>query len=309
LSPALNKQELESYGLETIEYELTEIIRQEEHSGTLYNATKIRKILSKGMSYEDSEIIFKGFPKIKLSGFEDIKRLNGADLIESVSDAYHKFGERDVIVICRSNKRANRFNQGIRSSVLYKEDEISSGDLVMIVKNNYFWAEDYEEIDFIANGDTAEIMRIGSYVERYGFRFADVSLKFRDYNNTEIDAKIILDTLHSESASLTYEQNVELYRKIEEDFPEIKTKKKRFETIREHPFFNALQVKFAYAVTCHKAQGGQWKKVYIDQGWVNEEMINKEYLRWLYTAFTRTTKELDLINFRKEFFYEDEIFE
>lgn len=308
VSPALNKKELESYGLDVIEHELTEVIRQEKDSGILYNATKIRKILSKS-SETDSKVIFKGFPKIKLEGFSDIKRLGGADLIESISDAYNSYSEQDVIVICRSNKRANRFNQGIRSSVLYKEDEISVGDLIMIVKNNYYWAEDFDEIDFIANGDTAEIIKIGSYTERYGFRFADVTLLFYDYNNIEIKTKIILDTLNSESASLTYEQNVELYRKIEEDFSEIKNKRKRFEKIRELDYFNALQVKFAYAVTCHKAQGGQWKKVFLDQGWITEDMINKEFLRWLYTAFTRSTKELYLVNFRKDFFYKDEIFE
>ncbi|MCD4794481.1 MAG: AAA family ATPase [Bacteroidales bacterium] len=308
ISPALDLKELQTYGYDVTEHELTEVVRQAQDSGTLYNATKIRQLLSKSMQYE-VKVEFKGFPKIKLEGFDDINRISGADLIEKISDAYGKYSEQEVAIICRSNKRANRFNQGIRASVLYREEEITAGDLLMIVKNNYFWSEDYDEIDFIANGDTAEIVKIKRYTERYGYRFADVTLRFYDYKDLEIDAKIILDTLSSETASLSYEQNIALYRKIEEDFSDIGSKKKRFEKIREHPFFNALQVKFAYAVTCHKAQGGQWKKVFVDQGWITEEMINKEFLRWLYTAFTRPTNELDLVNFRKEFFYENEIFD
>jgi exodeoxyribonuclease-5 len=308
ISPALDIKELETYGYNIIDYELTDIARQSQDSGILYNATKLRKILQKTMN-RDAEVQLKGFPKFKTEEFEDIKRVNGADLIESISDAYSKYSEQEVAVICRSNKRANRFNQGIRSSVLYKEEEISTGDLIMVVKNNYYWTEDYEEINFIANGDTAEIISIKKYTERYGFRFADVTLKFYDYNNLEIDVKIILDTLNSETASLTYDQNVLLYRNVEEDFLDIKNKKNRYKKIREHPYFNALQVKFAYAVTCHKAQGGQWKKVYVDQGWINEDMINKEYLRWLYTAFTRSINELALVNFRKDFFYDNEIFD
>ncbi len=308
ISPALNKKELESYDIEVIENELTEVVRQSSKSGILYNATKLRKILHTGMQFENN-VKFKGFPKIKLAGFDDIERISGKDLIEEISDAYDKYGEKNTIVICRSNKTANRYNQGIRATVQYKEDEITPGDMIMVVKNNYFWAEDYDEIDFIANGDTAEVIRISGYTERYGYRFADATLRFFDYNDVEIDAKILLDTLNSETASLSYEEQKKLYHNIEEDFPDIKNKKKRFEKIRENPFFNALQIKFAYAVTCHKAQGGQWKKVFIDHGWITEEMINKEFLRWLYTAFTRAEEKLSLINFKKDFFYEDEIFE
>ncbi|NPA44829.1 MAG: AAA family ATPase [Chlorobi bacterium] len=306
ISPALEKKELEFYGYDIIEYELTEVARQEENSGILYNATKIRSILEKSMSFnEKTNVKFKGFPKIKLEGFEDVKRVSGSELIEEISDAYSKYSEKDVTIICRSNRIANKYNQGIRNTVLFREDEISVGDMVMVVKNNYFWAEKYDNIDFIANGDIAEIVRIKSYTERYGYRFADLTLLFHDYNNVEIDVKVILDTLSSEKASLSYEQNKELYAKIEEDFADIKNKSKRYKKIKNHPFFNALQIKFAYAITCHKAQGGQWKNVFIDQGWLTEEMINKEFLRWLYTAFTRSTKELNLVNFRKEFFYED----
>ena len=308
ISPALEKKELDTYGFDVIEYELTEVARQEKDSGILFNATKLRNILDKSMSYgEGINVEFKGFPKIKINGFNDIKKIVGSELIEAISDSYNKYSEKDVAIICRSNKIANKYNQGIRSTVLYREDEISTGDLIMVVKNNYFWAEEYDNIDFIANGDIAEIVRIRSYNERYGYRFADLTLLFHDYNNLEIDVKVILDTLTSEKASLSYEQNKELYAKIEEDFADIKNKSIRYKKIKKHPFFNALQIKFAYAITCHKAQGGQWKKVFIDQGWLTEAMINREFLRWLYTAFTRSTTELDLVNFKKEFFYKDEI--
>lgn len=308
ISPALNKKELEIYGFDVIENELTEVVRQSAESGILYNATKLRKILNTEMQIP-GKVEFKGFPKIKLSDFNDIERITGGDLIEAITDAYDRYSEKDTVIICRSNKTANRYNQGIRSQVQYKEDEITTGDLIMVVKNNYFWAEDYDEIDFIANGDTAEVVRLSSYTERYGYRFADATLKFPDYNNIEINAKILLDTLSSETASLSYEEQKKIYRKIEEDYLQIKSKKKRFEKIRENPFFNALQIKFAYAITCHKAQGGQWKRIFLDQGWITEEMINKEYLRWLYTAFTRAEEKLSLVNFKKDFFYEDEIFD
>jgi len=295
ISPALNAKELEHYRLSIIEHELTDVIRQAKESGTLYNATSIRNMIQSDKSRYD-------LPKIKLDGFKDVKRAFGNDLIETLADAYQKFGTKETVIICRSNIRANKYNQGIRNMIFYNENEISSGDLVMIVKNNYFWAEGIEDIDFIANGDIAEIVKIHQYTERYGFRFADVTLQFHDYNDCNIKAKIILDTLSSESASLSAEQNMQLYKNVEEDFLDIANKKNRYKKIREHEFFNALQIKFAYAVTCHKAQGGQWKKVFIDQGRITKEMVNKEYLRWLYTAFTRTTNELDLINFSDDFF-------
>ncbi len=304
ISPALEKSTLEKYGYTIVEFELKEVVRQKKKSGILYNATKIRKVLKESIQHQN--ITFKNFPKIKISDFDDINKINGTDLIESISDAYAKYTEQDTVIICRSNKRANKYNQGIRAQVHFKEDEISNGDLIMIVKNNYFWADDYDEIDFIANGDTAEIINISNYTERYGYRFADTVLRFFDYNNVEIQAKILIDTLSSDSASLSYEQNKNLYNKIEEDYLNIKNRRNRFKEIKKDPYFNALQIKFAYAITCHKAQGGQWKKVFIDQGWITEEMINKEYLRWMYTAFTRAENELSLINFKKDFFYESE---
>ncbi len=306
ISPALNKKELETFGKKVIEYELTEVIRQSKNSGILFNATNIRNIISdNSWSFENKKLY--RFPKLTIKNFDDIKKVKGADIVELISEAYDNYSENEVAIICRSNKRANRYNMGIRNMILFREDEIASGDLLMIVKNNYFWAEDIDKIDFIANGDTAEILRINSYSEMYGFRFADVILKFTDYDS-EIDAKIILDTLHSESPALTQKQNKELWDSINEDYSEIENKREKYIKVRENHFFNALQVKYAYAITCHKAQGGQWKKVFIDQGYISKDRIDTEYLRWLYTAFTRATDELNLINFNKEFFEEDVFF-
>lgn len=304
ISPALEKRELETYGKKVIEYELTEVIRQSKNSGILFNATNIRNIISENSRFFENTKLSK-FPKLKIENFNDIKSVKGMDIVELISDAYSNYGEKNVAIICRSNKRANRYNMGIRNMVLYREEEISAGDLLMIVKNNYFWADDIDKIDFIANGDTAEILKIYNYEEKYGLRFADVTLNFPDYN-TEIDLKIILDTLHSEAPALTQTKNQEFWDKVNDDFSEIKNKSKRYKKIRKNPFFNALQVKYAYAVTCHKAQGGQWKKVFVDQGWISKDRINVEYLRWLYTAFTRATEELYLVNFNKDFFDKNE---
>ena len=298
LSPALDKKELELFGRSVIEYELTEIIRQAKKSGILYNATNIRRQLS-GMAADGK---LNDFPQIEINGFGDILRTLGRDLIEEIENAYSEHGEKGVTIICRSNKRANRFNQGIRNTILYREDEISSGDLLMIVKNNYYWADELDNTEFIANGDTAEISNIKGYEEKYGFRFADVRLLFPDFDNAEVNAKILLDTLHSERASLSQNDYKELYHKISEDYPEIKSGRKMFNKVKDNPYFNALQVKYAYAITCHKAQGGQWNTVFIDQGWLTKDMINTEFLRWLYTAFTRSVKKLHLINFSNDFF-------
>lgn len=295
ISPALNKKELEFYGVTVMEHELVEVVRQELNSGILYNATNIRNLVG------DRDFSSTYFP-IETLNFDDIIRIGGGDLIEKISDCYDKYGEQQTMVITRSNKRANKFNEGIRSTILYKEDEITSGDLLMVVKNNYFWLGEDEKLDFIANGDIAQVQAIYKYEELYGFRFANVCLKFIDYDDLEIDCKIILETLSIETASLSYEDNKRLYEAVAEDYSDIRTKKKRWEKIRENKYFNALQVKFAYAVTCHKAQGGQWDAVFVDQGYLVEDMLNVEYLRWLYTAFTRPVKELYLVNFNKEFF-------
>lgn len=296
VSPALDKDEIQCcYGKEVWESYLNDVVRQGADSGILYNATLLRLAMFSGEA---------GFPKFDLKGYTDIRKIGGEDLIEEISSCYDDFGLNETMIVCRSNKRANRFNQGIRNSILYREEEISSGDMIMVVKNNYYWSEDSEKMDFIANGDIARIRRIKRIVELYGFRFAIVSLEFLDYEE-ELDTIIMLDTLTIESPSLGYEDSKKLYREIEKDYLNERNKKKRFEKIRENEYFNALQVKFAYSVTCHKAQGGQWGAVFVDQGWIPDDTPDVEYMRWLYTAFTRATERLYLVNFRKEFFEED----
>lgn len=299
ISPALEAASLEYYGFSVKEVELTEVVRQTKDSGILFNATEMRNRI--GDSFESS-----GFFPIKTDLFDDVERVSGGDLIETISSAYDKYGLFETTIVTRSNKRANLFNKGIRGSILYKENEIEKGDLLMVVKNNYFWADDDMELDFIANGDIAEIVTIYGYEELYGFRFANVSLGFIDYEDVEIDCKIFLETLNIESASFSYEQNRQLYDSVLEDYTDVRNKRERWKKIKENPYFNALQVKFAYALTCHKAQGGQWKAVFIDQGFVNEDMLDTEYYRWLYTAFTRPTDKLYLVNFNKGFFEGEE---
>jgi len=301
-SPALTKKILENYDCEVIEVVLTEVVRQSLDSGILFNATEIRNLIPAETPENEQEPYIFSYPKIKLEGFKDIRKLNGAELIEEISTCYDKFGMEETMVVSRSNKRANRYNQGIRNQILYREEEISVGDLLMVVKNNYFWLEKMEEMEFIANGDIVEITRIHSYKERYEHRYADVTIRFLDYQNVEIEAKIMLDTLQIETASLSSDENKKLYYSVAEDYAHIGNKKKRLKQIREDPFFNALQVKFAYAVTCHKAQGGQWKAIFVDQGYLAEDMLNKEYLRWLYTAITRSSERLYLVNFKDEYF-------
>ena len=228
--------------------------------------------------------------------FPDIKRVSGEDLIEEISSAYNREGMDETIIVSRSNKRTNIFNEGIRNRILYREEDFSSGDWVMVVKNNYFWSKQTDgKLDFIANGDIAEVRRVRRRTEVYGFHFAEATLYFPDYE-VEIEAKILLDTLRSESPSLTYEESNRLFLSVQEDYMNIGNKRDRMKAMREDPFLNALQLKFAYAVTCHKAQGGQWSNVFLDKGYVTDDMVNAEYLRWLYTAFTRATKKLYLIN-------------
>ncbi len=295
-SPALNASTLEEYNMEVVETELTEVIRQAKDSSILSNATYLRSLLAD--SYYKKE-----FPQFKLES-TDVERINGADLIEAISDTYDKYGQDEVIIINRSNKRANKYNEGIRNSVLYHESKLSEGDLLMIVKNNYFWGETIEEIDFIANGDIVEVIQIIGYQDVYDLHFADVRIRLIDYQDIELDVKILLDTLDIESASLGMEDNKKLFYSVLEDYEDIKLKKNRIKKVKEDKFFNALQVKFSYAVTCHKAQGGQWKVVFLDQGYINEDMLNKEYLRWLYTAFTRPIEKLYLVNFIDKYFEE-----
>ena len=295
VSPALDKRELEgAYNFHVIEVNLTDVMRQAEQSGILYNATRVRGMIGNGIG----QLI------LKAGKFPDVFRIGGGDLLEEIDSCYGKFGEEETIVVCRSNKRANRFNEGIRRTILYREEDFCSGDRIMVVRNNYFWGKDYAKIDFIANGDMATVKRVGKRLELYGFHFVKAELAIDDYEE-ELSAWVMLDTLLSESPALTYEQSREFYRAVEADYADIGSKKKRFEKIRENEFYNALQIKFAYAVTCHKAQGGQWDAVFIDQGYLTDDMLDDEYWRWLYTAITRARKRLYFINFNDRFFEGD----
>lgn len=290
-TPALEPIVLEEYLLKVTEATLTEVIRQSLTSGILYNATKLRQMMQ-----ED----FLCTPKIETTPFSDIQSISGYELLEVLESAYSRDGKYQTIIVTRSNKRANIFNEGVRNRILYREEELESGDLLMIAKNNYFWAEKVEEIDFIANGDVAQVLRVRGYNEMYGFRFADVTLRLLDYD-VDIDAKIMLDTLHLEYPSLTPELNNQFFTKVMEDYADVRTKRERIKRVKLDKWFNALQVKYAYAVTCHKAQGGQWQNVFIDMGNISEDAVSLDFFRWLYTAFTRSTERLYLINTPKYF--------
>ena len=297
-SPALHAAMLEGYGLKVYECDLNEVLRQSEKSGILYNATMIRQMIT----HDD----ITQLPKIHFAGYSDIKPMPGAELIEALADSYHHVGLDDTIVVTRSNKRANIFNQGIRNMVLDREEELSQGDILMIVKNNYYWMEEERKSNnklqsndipaFLANGDRAKVLKVRRRIDLYGFRFATLLLQFPDYGNYELEATVLLDTLMSEAPALTHEQQEQLFHQIEEDYQDIPLKADRMKAIRQDQFFNALQVKFAYAVTCHKAQGGQWAHVYVDQGYMTDDMLNPDYIHWLYTAFTRATEMLYLVN-------------
>jgi len=296
ISPALETFNLTNEGFEVDEFQLTEVVRQAADSGILSCATQIRQLVEEQNA--------TGFFKLGLNHFNDVMRVSGEELIEQISSCYNKYGLFETTIVTRSNKRANLYNKGIRGSILYRENEIERGDLLMVVKNNYHWIDEEAKLEFIANGDIAEVVSIYGYEELYGFRFADVCLRFVDYEDVELDCKIFLDTLSIESASFSYEQNRQLFDSVSEDYLEIKNKRERWKKIKENPHFNALQVKYAYALTCHKAQGGQWKAVFIDHGYLVEDMLNVEYYRWLYTAFTRPVEKLFLVNFNKNFFEE-----
>lgn len=297
-SPALHAAMLEGYGLKVYECDLNEVLRQSEESGILYNATMIRQMIT----HDD----ITQLPKIHFAGYSDIKPMPGAELIEALADSYHHVGLDDTIVVTRSNKRANVFNQGIRNMVLDREEELSQGDILMIVKNNYYWMEEERKSNnklqsneipaFLANGDRAKVLKVRRRIDLYGFRFATLLLQFPDYGNYELEATVLLDTLTSEAPALPHEQQEQLFHQIEEDYQDIPLKADRMKAIRQDQFFNALQVKFAYAVTCHKAQGGQWAHVYVDQGYMTDDMLNPDYIHWLYTAFTRATEMLFLVN-------------
>ncbi len=295
ISPALDAKVIGEMGFSVSEFEMKQVVRQTRESGILHNATLLRQSLAENL---------QGYPPLTTTGFADVRRITGGELIEEIENCYDEFGIGNTMVLCRSNKRANKYNEGIRRTILWRDEEISKGDLLMVVKNNYFWLgdEEKETTPFIANGDIAEITRIGKYRELYGFRFADVDLRLVDYPEIEIQTKIMLDTLTSESPSLTWDENQRLFEAVMADYAEIGNKRERIKKVKENPYFNALQVKFSYAITCHKAQGGQWQAVFIDQGWLTDDMLNTEFMRWLYTAFTRPTVRLYLVNFKDEFF-------
>lgn len=298
ISPALDGINFKKEGFEVEEHLLTEVVRQAADSGILSCATQIRSHI------ENMDV--RGFIRLNLNEFNDVLRISGGELVEQISTCYDRYGMSETAIITRSNKQANKYNNGIRGSILYRENEIERGDLLMVVKNNYFWAEKELVLEFIANGDIAEIVQIYGYETLYGFRFADVCLRFVDYENIELDCKIFLDTLAIDSAAFSYEQNRKLFDAVSEDYENIRNKRERWKKIRENQHFNALQVKYSYAVTCHKAQGGQWKAVFVDHGYLNEDMLNVECYRWLYTAFTRPVEKLFLVNFNKNFFDEEE---
>lgn len=285
-SPALDGDALAARGYTVTSMVLTEVIRQGMGSGILCNATMLRKKIG---------VVPPPMPGIKSLGFADVKCVTGEVLIEEIDSAYSHDGIEETVIITRSNKRANIFNEGVRNRLLFREEELTAGDLLLIARNNYFWGEESEGVDFIANGDTARVVRVHRYDSMYGFRFADVSLLLTDYD-IEIDAKIILDTLHTEYPSLTPEMNNMLFSRVMEDYADIRQKRERLKRVKCDVWFNALQVKYAYAVTCHKAQGGQWKNVFLDMGNINPDSLGTEFYRWLYTAFTRATKNLYLVN-------------
>ena len=287
-SPALMADVLRCYGMRVYECDLNQVLRQGEESGILWNATQIRQMITHDEMTQ--------LPKIRFAGFADIQMVPGGELIDALSTSYYRVGTDETIVITRSNKRANIYNQGIRNQVLDREDELCRGDQLMIVKNNYFWTEGSKEIPFIANGDIAVVQRVRHLHELYGFRFAEVTMQLPDYDDFELTATVCLDTLTSEAPALTHEQQEQLYNAVMEDYADIPQKAERIKKMKTDRYYNALQVKFAYAVTCHKAQGGQWAHVYLDQGYMTDDMLTPDYIHWLYTAFTRATEQLYLVN-------------
>ena len=292
-SPALIADVMAGYGLDVYEASLQEVLRQSHDSGILFNATRVRRMIA------DDEVT--EMPKVVFSGFDDIVDLRGDELIEQLSSSYGNMGLDDTIVVTRSNKRANIYNNGIRNMVLGREELVSQGDMLMVVKNNYYWAETLKlPLPFIANGDRARVLRVRNLRELYGFHFADITLSFPDYDGLELTATTLLDSLQSESPSLTREQSEQLFQQVMADYQHIPLKADRYKALRQDVYFNALQVKYAYAVTCHKAQGGQWSHVYVDQGYMTDDMLSPDYLHWLYTAFTRATEKLYLVNWPKE---------
>ena len=294
ISPALDKKLLErDYGRDITEIELTQVVRQQSDSLILSNATQLRDLISNNSS---------SYPSIDCN--DDVVNLNeGIDIQDALEDSYSIDGVEETVVVCRSNKRANLYNQQIRARIRFQEDEISVGDFIMVIRNNYHWLPETSKAGFIANGDTAEVLRIYEFNDLYGSRFARILIRLIDFPDMEdLEVIILLDLLQNDSPGLTFEEYKKLSTKVEKDYADIPIKSDRIKEIKKNPYLNALQVKFAYAITCHKSQGGQWKNVFVEQGFFNEDMLNKEYLRWLYTAFTRATSKLYLVSFKDKFF-------
>ncbi len=294
-SPALDLEFLQAtFDCEIFSEEMREVVRQSQDSGVLYNATSLRVKLAT----DDFSL-----PLFDIDGYTDIKKINGSELEDALNEAYSKHSADEVVIITRSNKRANLFNQEVRNRLLFREETLSGGDLMMALKNNYFWLPKTSDIGFIANGNMLELQRIRGFEEMYGFQFANVSLRLTDYpDEPSLDVKLLLDTISTETPALSYQDSMRLWNEVSKDYEHIPNKRKRFAEIKQNPYLNALQVKFAYALTAHKTQGGQWKAVFIDQGYFTDDMLNAEFLRWLYTALTRTTETVYLVNFSEGFF-------
>jgi exodeoxyribonuclease-5 len=297
LSPALNIDLLKSLDMKVYSSELQEVVRQSFDSGILFNASTIRKSINIEQQLD--------FPKLKMN-FPDIINLSSENILDEIQNSYSKYGLEETKIICKSNKAANVYNNGVRNRILWREEQISSGDLLMVVKNNYFWLPEKYEMDFIANGDILEVKRIIKTQDIYGYRFTDILVNLIDFPEQQFKVKVILDVLNVETASMPADYYKILYNKLYEDYVHLGTKKKINEAIFNDPFFNALQIKFAYALTCHKSQGGQWKVVFLDHEWLNMKKftneVKYEFFRWLYTAFTRATEKLYLVNFNVVFF-------
>lgn len=294
-SPALCAETLRGYGLKVMETDLTQVVRQAEKSGILWNATRLRQAIAANTCHT--------LPRIRLAGFADIRILPGNELMEALEDCYARDGLNETIVICRTNKRAKLYNNGIRQRILWREEELEGGDILMVAKNNYYWTEQNKDpeskqkADFIANGETAIVRRVRRTHELYGFRFADCLLAFPDNDDNEMEVCLLMDTLQSEAPALTREESDHLFNAVLQDYADISRKAERMKKLKADPHYNALQVKYAYAITCHKAQGGQWSNVFLDQGYMPDEYLTPEYFRWLYTAFTRATGTLYLVNY------------
>ena len=288
-SPALFTDALRGYGLDVCEVDLTQVVRQVENSGILWNATELRKLIA-----ADS---CSALPRFKVTGFADICVIPGDELIDKLTDCYGQDGMDETIVLCRSNKRANIYNKGIRAQILYREDELNTGDMLMVAKNNYYWTEQYKEMEFIANGEVAVVRRVRRTRDMYGFRFATVQLSFPDHADFELEADILLNALSTDAPALPKADNDRLFYAVLEDYADIPNRRDRMKKMKADPHYNALQVKYAYAITCHKAQGGQWKNIFLDQGYMTDEFLTPDYFKWLYTAFTRATQTLYLVNY------------